>query len=174
MYKEDDAAILVLPELQLGIKPQHSWPDTYANLRASQMNISFADGFELGNDVLIFPDIPGFKSLWIASEGILMVTAVPGFEFTDNTADDYEDGVIEIVDVTQFIDSVSATATLGTFSNALRELRFKSSGPAGSRTLQLEAQELVTRDVVSLLVEIQVWKGSPRMYDLCSCSSSAK
>ena len=156
MYMEDDPPMPVLSQLELAIKQRYSWSETYANLRISHVNVSFADYVELGNDALSLPSIPGFASQWLPSDGILMVSATPGFQFTENTADDYEDDAIETVNVTQFIDSGEATATLGFFSSALRDLRFESSGPAGSRTLQLSVQELLTMDFVSLIAEVQV------------------
>ena len=156
LYKEDDPPMPVLPGLELEIKQRYSWPEIYDNVRISHMNISLADADEQAIDELSLPSIPGFASQWLPSDGTLMVSAIPGFLFTENTADDYEDGAVEDVNVNQFIDSVEATATLGAFSSALRDLRFESSGPAGFRTLQLSVQELLTMDVVSLIVEVQV------------------
>ena len=163
IYKEGDPPMPVLPGLDLKIKQRYSWRETYDSLRISHMNISLSDVVHhplgLGSDALSLPSIPGFSSQWLPSDGILMVSAIPGFLFTENTADDYEDGVTETVSVNQFIDSVDATATLAAFSSALRDLRFESSGPAGSRTLQLSVQELLTMEVVSLMAEVQVGCG---------------
>ena len=152
-YTEGTEAREISPLLDLNVKEDYGWNDKYPNLRLKSMSISVSEGFVLGEDVLKFPEVPGFEGTWDAEQGVLTVAAVPGFDFTENTAEDYEDAQVETVDISEVLVSVEATATLEQFQEALRVVRFETSsaGSTLSRQMSLSANELLTSDTIATI-----------------------
>ena len=156
-YTEGDTGVPVSPVLDLSIKESNDWNIKYANLRVKSMEITVSDGYVKGEDVLMLPEVPGFESSWDVEEGVLTISSIPGFDFTENTADDYEDAQVEHVDVSEVLESVDATARVAQFQEALRQVQFVSS-TAGSvgRQMSLSAQELLTSDTIATITVARV------------------
>ena len=142
----------ISPLVDLSVKADNAWDQTYPNLRVKSMSIAVTDGYIQGEDTLSLPEVPGFSSEWDADQGILTVSAVPGYDFTENTADDYVADSVELVDVSEVLNTVEATARITQFQEALRLVKFESgSGGSISRQMTLSAQELLTADEIATI-----------------------
>ena len=156
-YTEGDTGVPVSPLLDLSIKETNNWNVKHANLRVKSMQISVSGGYVEGEDVLTLPEVPGFESTWDAEQGVLTISAVPGFDFTENTADDYEDAQVEQVDVSEVLESTAATARIVQFEEALRQVKFASSTAGSfSRQMSLSVAELLTADTIATISVAQV------------------
>lgn len=156
-YTEDAAAVAVSPGIQLEVKEDNQWHITYPNLRIRSMNITIVEGYEAGKDRMLLPSMPGFDSEWMPELGILRISAIPGFPFTENTEEDYGENAVELVDVSEVLGDVLATATLDDFNDALRRVQFETSvlGVA-DRVMELSVNELLSADVVARISWTQV------------------
>ena len=151
-YTEGANAQAISPWLDLNVKEDNEWNVKYPSLRVTSMSISVDDGYIKGEDVLKLPEVPGFESTWDEERGVLTVSAIPGFAFTDDTMDDYEDGQVELVDVTEVINTVEASAKLVDFQEVLRLVQFETtSGGILSRQMSLSANELLTSDTIATI-----------------------
>ena len=150
VYTEDSDALPVSPEIDLAIKEDHDWHLRYPNLRVRSMNVTVVEGYEPGKDLLSLPETDGFTTEWLEREGVLIISAIPGFDFTDNTLEDYGDSAVELVDVSEVLEKGEATAALKQFVPALRRVAF-SSTTAGSqdRVMELSVMELLTAAVIA-------------------------
>ena len=147
---EDVGSVNISPSIELEVKQDNQWHLTYPNLRVRSMNVSIAEGFEPGSDWLSMDPVPGFDATWHESDGVLTISAVPGFEFTDNTDDDYDDGTVELVDISEVLDTVAATSTLRDFNAALQAVTFGTSVVGSTdRIMELSVNELLTAAVVA-------------------------
>ena len=154
---EGEDAVGISPLLDLAVKQDNGWDDTYPNLRVKSMSIAVTEGYVEGEDQLTLPEVPGFSSNWDAQQGILTVSAIPGYDFTENTADDYVADSVELVDVSEVLNKFEATARIEQFQEALRLVRFESeTGGSISRTMTLSAQELLTADIIATISVAQV------------------
>lgn len=150
IYSEESSAVQLSPNLELSVKKVNQWDVKYPNLRIRSLNITVAAGYEQSNDKLVLDDIPGFASTWHEDTGILTITAVPGHDFTDNTVYDYEDNAVELVDISEVLDSVDATATLRDFNRVVQLVKFQSSTVgSANRVFELSVNELLTADVIA-------------------------
>ena len=147
-YTEGTVAQEISPWVDLIVKEDNQWNVKYPSLRVRSMSIAVDEGYIKGADVLKLPLVPdGFESAWDEEHGVLTVSAIPGFEFTEDTMDDYEDGQVEMVDVTEVINAAEASAKLTDFQEVLRMVQFETtSGGSLSRTMSLSADELLTSD----------------------------
>ena len=151
-YTEGANAQAISPWLGLNVKEDNEWNVKYPSLRVRSMSISVDEGYIKGEDILKLPEVPGFESAWDEEHGVLTVSAIPGFAFTDDTMEDYEDGQVDLVDVTQLINTVEASAKLTDFQEVLRLVQFETtSGGILSRQMSLSANELLTSDTVATI-----------------------
>ena len=151
-YTEGANAQAISPWLDLKVKEDNEWNVKYPSLRVRSMSISVDEGYIKGEDILKLPEVPGFESAWDEEHGVLTVSAIPGFEFTEDTMADYEDGQVELVDVTEVINTVEASAKLTDFREVLRMVQFETtSGGTLSRKMSLSANELLTSDSIATI-----------------------
>ena len=152
-YTEGANAQAISPWVDLNVKEENEWNVKYPGLRVRSMSISVDEGYIIGEDILKLPDeVPGFESTWDEELGVLTVAAIPGFDFTEDTMADYEDGQVELVDVTEVIDAVEASARLADFQEVLRMVQFETtSGGSLSRQMSLSANELFTSDTIATI-----------------------
>ena len=157
LYTEDTEPVPVCPEIRLAIKEEFDWSLRYPNLRVKSMNVTVVEGYEPGADLLSLPAVDGFTSRWLEDAGVLTISAIPGFDFTDNTLEDYDDLSVEFVDVSEVLAKEEATATLDTFISALHMLEF-SSTVAGTqdRVMELSVMELLTSSVIAKITWARV------------------
>ena len=160
-YVEGEPPIRIFPELELAVKKDNSWDKTYPNLRLRSMNVTIGDGYLPGEDNMGMPEVEGFETTWVPSDGVLMVKAIPGYDFTENTEDDYDDGRVELVQVQEFVATAEATATLRDFESALRQVEFQTESLGlEARVIELKASELLSIDDVSRIAFVTV-KNTP-------------
>ena len=151
-YTEGANAQAISPWVDLNVKKDNEWNVKYPALRVKSMSISVDEGYIIGEDILKLPEVPGFESTWDEELGVLTVAAIPGFDFTEDTMADYEDGQVELVDVTEVIDAVEASARLADFQEVLRMVQFETtSGGSLSRQMSLSANELFTSDTIATI-----------------------
>jgi hypothetical protein len=157
VVQEDAGAVRIHPTVDLAVKEANSWRQSYPNLRIRSMNVSMVEGYEPGSDLITLPDVPGFTSEFFPENGVLRISTVPGYDFTDNTAEDYNDDVVELVDVGEFIHSAQATATLANFNEVLRQVDFRTTTLGRSdRIMELSINELLTADTIARISFTQV------------------
>ena len=160
-YVEGEPPMRIFPDLDLAVKKDNSWDETYPNLRVRSMNVTIVEGYLLGEDNMRIPEVDGFETTWVPSDGVLMVKAIPGYYFTENTEDDYDDGRVERVQVHQFVETAAATATLAGFEAALRQVEFQTESLGlEDRVIELKATELLSIDDVSRIAWVTV-KNTP-------------
>ena len=160
-YVEGEPPMRIFPDLNLAVKKDNSWDETYPNLRVRSMNVTIVEGYLPGEDNMRIPEVDGFETTWVPSDGVLMVKAIPGYYFTENTEDDYDDGRVERVQVHHFVETAEATATLADFEAALRQVEFQTESLGlEDRVIELKATELLSIDDVSRIAWVTV-KNTP-------------
>lgn len=84
-YLEDSPRVPLIPGIELSVKSINSWDEKFPNLRIRSVDLSIVEGYVPGDDLLTMLEVPGFEASWDEEGGVLTVSAVPGFDFTDNT-----------------------------------------------------------------------------------------
>lgn len=157
IYQEDTGGVRIAPSIDLRVREENEWRQKYPNLRVRSMNVSLVQGFEPGQDQLSLPSVPGFSSSFDSELGILTIDAVPGYDFTEDTAEDYEEDEVERVNVAEVYSTVDATARLADFNAALRMVEFRTTTlGAADRSMELSVDELLTADVVATISWAQI------------------
>ena len=150
-HTEDSDGVAISPLMDLNVKSDNSWDVRYPNLRVKGVNITIVEGYVEGSDVSeMAEEVPGFRHKWFEDGGVLRLEAIDGFDFTENTWEDYEEGHVEVVDVSEVLDKEEPTATLEQFSVALKKVIFSTDtlGKA-ARVMELSVDELLTSDVIA-------------------------
>ena len=150
-HTEDSEGVAISPLMDLNVKTDNSWDVRYPNLRIKAVNITIVEGYVEGSDVLeMAEEVPGFRHEWFEEDGVLRLEAIAGFDFTENTWEDYDEGHVEFVDVSEVLDKDEPTATLDQFSVALQKVLF-STDTLGktARVMELSVDELLTSDVIA-------------------------
>ena len=151
-HTEDSEGVAINPLMDLNVKSDNSWDVRYPNLRIKAVNITIVEGYAEGSDVLEMAEevLPGFRHEWFEEGGVLRLEAIAGFEFTENTWEDYDEGHVDSVDVSEVLDKDVPTATLGQFSLALQRVLFSTDTLGKSvRVMELSVDELLTSDVIA-------------------------
>eukprot|EP00873_Tetraselmis_striata_P025523 jgi/Tetstr1/445787/TSEL_033434.t1 len=156
-YNEDGPPALIHPDASLEVVDVNGWPMAWPNLRIRSLNVTIVDGYMPGADVMGMASLQGFEAEWHAAEGCLEVRAVAGVGWTEDVADDYEDGQLDDMDITEVLDQGHPAAPINTASGVLRSITFASSEAGrAERVLQLRALELLTASMVANIVWVNV------------------